>query len=110
MTRSHFNRSVSGEVPILIGTIPVRHVVPPQDLTVLNQDYLVPPQPTPLQKDESQPLLSRIFCLLLIISNVKISDNLKYADSVFGKGTLIEDKDDKSAAFIPKYIYYNDYQ
>ena len=61
VTRSHFNRSVSGEAPILIGTIPVRHVVPPQNLTVLNQDYLVPPQPTPLQKDESQPLLNSIF-------------------------------------------------
>lgn len=50
--KGHFGQSVSGELPILIGTIPVRHVQPPQNSTVVNQDYLVPPHPTPLKKDD----------------------------------------------------------
>uniref|UniRef100_A0A7E4W0E2 Arrestin_C domain-containing protein n=1 Tax=Panagrellus redivivus TaxID=6233 RepID=A0A7E4W0E2_PANRE len=93
VTQSHFNGSISGELPMLIGTIPVRHIVKPQTMTVLPNDYLVPPQPSTIEEDNVQP-----------------DKSVMYVDSVFGKGTLVEDKDDKSNGFTPKYIYYNDMQ
>uniref|UniRef100_A0A914EEH5 Arrestin C-terminal-like domain-containing protein n=1 Tax=Acrobeloides nanus TaxID=290746 RepID=A0A914EEH5_9BILA len=89
VTKGGLRRSIAGDLPILIGTIPVRHGVPPQQQPEnLTPDRLIPPKPSMPIKFEFNPPPSHVEC-------------------IFGKCTVDEEKEDKALNFTPKYIYYS---
>jgi hypothetical protein len=92
IAKGTINDSISVEIPVLIGSIPVRQIVSPtagltapQQFNDLTPEQLAPPVPSaPPSYDESQ---------------------LTYADCQFGRGTLADD-DNEKADYTPKYIFY----
>ncbi|KAI1703423.1 arrestin domain-containing protein 17 [Ditylenchus destructor] len=98
VAKGTISNTVSGTLPVLIGTIPVRQQAPPQQAQVPSQDYLEPPPPTAPQPGTP-------------IGNVPAfpaGPPPSYADSVFGRGTVQDDNEDKSGGgYTPRYVFYN---
>ncbi|KAH7704976.1 Protein ARRD-11, partial [Aphelenchoides avenae] len=84
VTKGHLGNEVVGEIPILIGTVPVRQ--PLATNASKFEGELVPPAPSAPPADVPPPA---------------------YAESVFGKGTVLGGKDEKPPEYTPKYVYYN---
>ncbi|KAH7711156.1 Protein ARRD-7 [Aphelenchoides avenae] len=84
VTKGHMGNEVIGEIPILVGTVPVRQ---PLDANAPKFEVeLGPPAPSAPPADLPPPT---------------------YAESVFGKGTVLGDSDEKPPQYTPKYVYYN---
>uniref|UniRef100_A0A915DP86 Arrestin C-terminal-like domain-containing protein n=1 Tax=Ditylenchus dipsaci TaxID=166011 RepID=A0A915DP86_9BILA len=87
VAKGTLSNTMSGQLPVLIGTIPVRQISLLDNHQVPSQDYLAPPQPSAPQGSPDGPPPT-------------------YADSVFGGGTMSEENDEKGAGFTPKYPFY----
>ncbi|KAI1696072.1 arrestin domain-containing protein 17 [Ditylenchus destructor] len=98
VAKGTISNTVSGTLPVLIGTIPVRQQAPPQQAQVPSQDYLEPPPPTAPQPGTP----------IGIVPAFPAGPPPSYADSVFGRGTVQDDSEDKSGGgYTPRYVFYN---
>lgn len=63
------------------------------------RDYFIPPQPS-VPDNEGSPSSKALFIVI-------VSENIHYADCLFGKGTMPEDSNEKVPDYTPKYIFCN---
>lgn len=83
---SGLGNSITNEIPLLIGTIPVRPAVAAQTIEFPAQ--LSPPMPMPSAPPDYE------------------ESQISYGNCMFGRSTMNEDDEKVSADYTPKYIFY----